>query len=54
MRNFTTKKRLVEMLVFQVFGDYYRFPKVDENSHLKVLENKILVSICTILELGNT
>ena len=50
MRDFTTKERLVEMLVFQVFEDYYRFPKIDENSRLKVLENKILVSICTTLE----
>lgn len=38
------------MLAFQVFEDYYRFPKIDENSRLKVLENKILVSICTTLE----
>ena len=38
------------MLIFQVFEDYYRFPKVDENSRLKVLENKILVSIRTTLE----
>ena len=28
------------MLIFQVFEDYYRFPKVYENSRLKVLENK--------------
>lgn len=48
--DFTTKEILVEMLIFQVFEDYYRFPKVDENSRLKVLENKILVSICTTLE----
>lgn len=48
--DFTTKERLVEMLSFQVFEDYYRFPKTDENSRLKVLENKILVSICTTLE----
>lgn len=48
--DFTTKERLVEILVFQVFDDYYRFPKVDENSRLKVLENKILVSVCTTLE----
>ena len=40
----------MEMLNFQVFTDYYRFPKIDENSRLKVLENKILVSICTTLE----
>ncbi len=38
------------MLKFQVFVDYYRFPKVYENSRLKVLENKILVSVCTTLE----
>lgn len=38
------------MLNFQVFADYYRFPKVDENSRLTVLENKILVSVCTTLE----
>lgn len=38
------------MLNFQAFVDYYRFPKVDENSRLKVLENKILVSVCTTLE----
>ena len=48
--DFTIKERLVEMLIFQVFEDYYRFPKVDENSRLKALENKILVSICTTLE----
>ena len=50
MRDFTTKERLVEMLKFQVFVDYYRFPKLNENISLKVLENKILVSVCTILE----
>lgn len=38
------------MLRFKVFEDYYRFPKIDENSRLKVLENKILVSVCTTLE----
>ena len=38
------------MLNFQVFAEYYRFLKVDENSRLKVLDNKILVSVCTILE----
>ena len=32
------------MLSFQAFEDYYRFPKIDENSRLKVLENKVLVS----------
>lgn len=50
MCDFTTKERLVEMLNFQAFADYYRFLKVDENSHLRVLENKILVSVCTTLE----
>ena len=50
MCNFTTKERLVEMLTFQVFENYYRFPKVDETSRLKVLENKILAIICTTLE----
>lgn len=30
------------MLMFQVLIEYYRVPKVDENSRLKVLENKIL------------
>lgn len=50
MCDFTTKERLVELLNFQVFENYYRFPKIDENSRLKVLENKILVSICTTLE----
>ena len=49
MCSFTPKERLVEMLIFQVFANYYKFPKVDENSYLKVLENKILVSICTTL-----
>ncbi len=43
-------ERPVEMLKFKVFEDYYRFPKIDENSHLKVLEDKILVNICTALE----
>ena len=38
------------MLKFQAFADYYRFLKVDENSCLRVLENKILVSVCMILE----
>ena len=38
------------MLRFQVFEDYYRFPKVDENSRLKVLENRIFVSVCATLE----
>ena len=42
------------MLIFQVFEDYYRFPKVDENSRLKVLENSIFVSVCSTLEKGNT
>ena len=50
MCDFTTKERLVEILRFQVFENYYRFPKVDENSRLKVMGNKILVSICTTLE----
>ena len=40
----------MKMLNFQLFVDYYKFPKADENSRLKVLENKILVSICTTLE----
>ena len=47
MCDFTTKERLVEILNFQAFADYYRFLKVDENSRLRVLENKILVSVCT-------
>lgn len=50
MCDFTTKERLVEMLNFQAFADYYRFLKVDENSRLRVLKNKILVSVCTTLE----
>lgn len=50
MRDFTTKERLVEILKFKVLEEYYKFPKVDENTRLKVLENKILVSICMTLE----
>ncbi len=38
------------MLNFQAFADYYRFPKVDENSRLKVLENRIFVSVCMALK----
>lgn len=49
MCDFTTKERLVEMLKFQVFVDYYGFTKVDENSRIKVLENRIFVSVCTTL-----
>ena len=41
MCDFTTKERLVEILNFQAFADYYRFLKVDENSCLIVLENRI-------------
>lgn len=50
MCDFTTKERLVEMFNFQTFADYYRFLNVDENSRLRVPENKILVSVCTPLE----
>ena len=50
MCDFTTKERLVEMVNFHVLADYYRFPKVDENSRLKVLENRIFVSVCATLE----
>lgn len=50
MCNFITNKRLIEILRFQALADYYRFPKVDENSRLKVLENRIFVSVCSTLE----
>ena len=42
------------MLNFQEFAGYYRFPKVDENSRLKVLENRIFVSVCMALKWGDT